>query len=331
MPQYDFAFIVHPRSVSDMKKNFPLLRVFPDLLVEMLSPIFPPFIASTIEGVTDKNGKSIAGCIIGCPLTARMMLADKNRSSRKVLGAAKIAERVGAKIIGLGAFTSPVTNGGNDLLGKVKLGITTGNAFTAGLALEDVTAICRQMNKSLSDIEIAIVGATGSIGSGIAKALLKRGANKLLLIGKSPENIKELEKKIGSGPGLRYSISIADCISADLVVMATASAGAVLAAENIKQGAAIYDLTQPKNVSREILNGREDIELFEGGEVLTPAIKPNFDLGLPDGRSFACFSETVLLAMDQDYNDSLGKVSVEKIEKMLDLAQKYGFKSALKI
>jgi hypothetical protein len=56
----------------------------------------------------------------------------------------------------------------------------------------------------------------------------------------------------------------------------------------------------------------------------------NFNFGFPEGTSYACMAETMLLALEGRYeNFSLGKeLSLERVMEIGQLAQKHGFKLA---
>lgn len=330
--KYEFAFLIHARNTQDLKNNLKFLKIFPNIFVDYLSIFFPPFLISSIDGLRDDSGSEVKGCIIACPMSASMMLKKRGIAAKKVLAATRLAEKLGAKIVGLGGFTSSVTEGGKKLVAeKVNLAITTGNALTAGVALMDFRAICEKNKIDIKRISVAIVGATGSIGAGLAKSLINEVGN-LILLGKTKEHVEELANEMKSFGNIEkniYSTDISEIKNADFVIMATASSEAVLSQENLKQKAIIYDLTQPRNVSEEILVNRPDLSLYGGGFVATPTINYQVNTGLPKGVSFACLSETMLLAAEKDFNSYVGKVSVDSIANIVKVAVKHNFKSSL--
>jgi len=331
--KYSFAFIIHARDVGDFKSNYPVLKIFPNFILEYFSKFFPPFIISEVTGLSDMDGDEIRGCIISCPMTGKIMLANRELAKARVMQAAKLAERAGAKNIGLGAFTSPVTDGGKDLLGKVNLFITTGNTFTAAIAMDDIKNILNFLKKNISDVSVAVIGASGSIGSGIAKMLATDKVGSLILIGKTESNLKEVKDELIKLSGYRNAIlstDIGTAKDADFIIMATASSKALLAPGDIKKDAVVYSISQPSNISNKVRE-RSDIHIYEGGIVYTPGIKHKLKMGLRDEVNFACFSETMSLAAGRVRENFIGKVKVNNIGLVRGLAKKLKFRSALTI
>src|SRR4030042_6350729 len=105
-----FAFIIHPIAPKrDVVRKFPLLgRVLTERQIDFFSTFFPPIYISEIEGITSEaSGKVIKGWFIACPYTPRRMMELPERTVyRKIIQAGRMAERLGAKILGLGAFPS---------------------------------------------------------------------------------------------------------------------------------------------------------------------------------------------------------------------------------
>ena len=54
----------------------------------------------------------------------------------KIIKAGKVAEKLGAKIVGLGAFTSIVGDAGVTVANNLNIAVTTGNSYTVATALE---------------------------------------------------------------------------------------------------------------------------------------------------------------------------------------------------
>jgi len=69
--------------------------------------------------------------------------------------------------------------------------------------------------------------------------------------------------------------------------------------------------------------------VIDGGLAATPDIDYGMNVGLPSGEIFACWAETMMLAAeghDQDFH--LGDVTLEAVEYVRVLAQKYGLRPA---
>ncbi|MCX6736127.1 MAG: polysaccharide biosynthesis protein [Candidatus Parcubacteria bacterium] len=336
--EYNFAFIVHPRNMRDVLEKYPFLKIFPEKVVEFFLRHHWPMVVTDIRGLQSRiDGAPVRGWMIAVPLTGKQMLEDKDSARKKVLQAVALAEKMGAKIVGLGAFTSSVTEGGKDVIGKTKISVTSGNTLTATIAVGDIETYLAKAGSAIKTI--AVIGATGSIGSAIAKEIAtntKHSVNRLILMSRTLANIETLEKEIEALPEkIKMEIigtnDITKVWEADMVVVTTSAEGAVMKSEFLKEGVVIYDLTQPKNTPKELLEKRKDIIFMDGGLISAPQITYKFNIGLPEGALFSCLTETMILAGERTKNGGfVGKVDYKNIPKMSELAQSYGFHSHAK-
>jgi fatty aldehyde-generating acyl-ACP reductase len=130
---------------------------------------------------TSDQPNQAAGWLVTVPLGARQLLELPRRFVQaKVAEAVDKAVQLGAEVVGLGALTAPATLGGKTLENRSDIGVTNGNAFTAAMTW---MGIQRLLSKLPSDPHIAVVGATGSVGSCLIELLGKRPlASRLTLV-----------------------------------------------------------------------------------------------------------------------------------------------------
>ena len=329
-----FAFLGHPRNYREIGKKYFILKFLPKFFVHLVTRYASPVIVSRITGIKSAEGRDISGFLIILPYTAEQMLKNHDIAKKKVLQAVKFAERLNIKIIGLGALTSSVTNGGLDLYKEdLKIGITTGNSLTAGITILAFKKIVKLKNIDIKKTTIAVVGATGSIGSFLSKYLVNIGAKNIILIGKTKEHLEELEnelniisKKYNSKSKYTVLNYIEKIKDASIVIVATSAKGVIIKKDYLSKNAIVYDITQPQNISKNILKERPDITVIDGGLVRIPNLNINFDVKLPIETAFACLTETILLAAEGKFdNFSLGKVKLEKVEEIMEYFNKYDF------
>ena len=323
-----FAFLMHPRNIRDIVNVYPILKLVPSKVIKFLITFLNPLVLGRVNIILDNN--IIEGFLIGIFLTADQMLSlPKSFVQKKIVKSLFLADSLDVGIVGLGGLTSPITNGGVDLLGKFHTGITTGNAFTVSTSLDGLIDILRRKNLNPSLMNFCIVGATGSIGQGISKKIAQITPS-LLLIGRTFNHLIELEKNIIEiNPLTRVIIStnIEDIKESDVVIVATTSSEALITPDILKRGAIVYDIAQPKNVSKEVIKKRQDVLVVDGGLVEVPNININFNLFLPPLTIYGCLAETILLAAERKYyNYSIGKVTLEKIDEINQIGKKYNFK-----
>jgi predicted amino acid dehydrogenase len=324
-----FAFIGHPRTLDDVPRKFPFARFLPRRVVERWFRYQWPFVASYITGLTTADGTPTTGAMLISPLTTEQMLRNPGLARQRVLETVQLAEKMGATIAGLGAFTSIVTKDGRDLDGKVRLGLTTGNPHSAAIAVQNVLHAAALTNLSLPHATAAIVGGAGSVGSACAKLLARLVAN-LLIVDIKKDALQNLVRQLADQPAIVEGVAELDRVrDADIVIAATNNPHILLTACHLKPGAIVIDAAQPKNVSEEIPRQRPDVVVIESAVVQTPDINVNFDLDLAPGEALGCLSETMILtAIGWNGHYSLGKADPSQAAHIISAGRTLGFRLA---
>lgn len=335
-----FAFVIHPLAPRFIGKH-PMLRwtkYLPARLVELVAAEFPPLYISKMKGIrSEATGEEIEGVLFTLGATPReLMRRDVSFTYRRLIKCARMAERMGAKLMGLGAFTSVVGDAGITVAQKADIGITSGNSLTVAATLEAAKQAVRRMGADdLTRGKAMVIGATGSIGSVCAR-LLAQAVGDVVLVAPRPERLLMLKQQIErETPGARVvATTRADAYlgECDLIVTTTSAlTGRVVNVDKLKPGAVVCDVARPPDVRKEDAARRPDVLVIESGEILLPG-KPDFgfDIGLPPGTAYACLSETALLTMEHMYGDyTLGRnIELDKAKEMYRLMQKHGLRLA---
>lgn len=335
-----FAFVIHPLNVKFIHQHrlFRWTRYLPDELVEYVAAYIPPLYLSRITGgQSPTTGQKVEGYLISLGATPRQMMQRGERFTYDRLNkAAKMAERLGARIMGLGAFTSVVGDAGITVAHEADIAITSGNSLTVAATLESAKqAVLRLGIKDLTKGKAMVVGATGSIGS-ICARLLAQAIFDVVLVSIEPERLIELKRLIQQEtPGAKVAIAtradeyLPEC---DLIVTATSAFGQrVIDITKCKPGAVICDVARPLDINPAEAALRPDVLVIESGEVLIPGdIDFGYDIGLPPKTSYACLAETALLAMEGRFEDyTLGRnITIERVKEIYYLFKKHQFQLA---
>lgn len=335
-----FAFVIHPLSLHFIHKHpvFWITKYLPDRLVEEVAAYMPPMYVSRITGgQSPTTGRRIEGHLITLGATPRMMMKHRETFTYKRLNhAARMAEKRGARIMGLGAFTSVVGDAGITVAHDADIAITSGNSLTVAATLEAAKIAVKLMGtEDLRRGRAMIVGATGSIAS-VCSRLLAQAIKDVVLVSIEPEKLIELKRLIlRETPGARVVIAtktgdlVEDC---DLVITATSAFGQrVIDLTRCKPGAVICDVARPMDINPAEAALRPDLLVIESGEVLIPGdIDFGYDIGLPPKTAYACLAETALLAMDGRFDDyTLGRnISTDKVKEIWRLFKKHQFQIA---
>jgi predicted amino acid dehydrogenase len=245
---------------------------------------------------------------------------------QKLAQCTELAASLGADLIGLGAFTSVVGDGGISIRQRSKIGVTTGNSYTTATAIQGLLKACVDMEVEPRRSVLAVVGATGSIGKTCATILAPR-FEQTIVVGRDQARTQELADSI---PGGMATTDVSRIREADAIITVTSSDAAIIMPEHLKPGAIICDVARPRDVSVRVAKERKDILVIEGGVVAVPGdVNFNFNFGFPEKTAYACMSETMILALEGNpdlYDFTLGKdVSVAQVEQITALADKHGF------
>ena len=330
-----FAFIIHPIDPKrDVSRKFPLLgRVLNEKQVNFFSTYFPPIYLSEIEGITSAStGKVIKGWLIACPLTSeRMMGLSEGTVYRKIIQTGRMAERLGAMILGLGAYTSVVGDGGLTISRSLQIPVTTGDSYTVYTAIQAIVEAARVMEIPLADACAAVVGATGAIGRVCAEALASL-TSEVCLIGRDARRLEEIREQIAppAGPArVTTSTHLEPLRRSQVVVTVTSSLDAIIQPDLIGPGTVICDVARPRDVSHQVASQRKDILVIDGGVVEIPGqVDFNFDFGFPPGLGYACMAETMALALEGRFESfTLGKeLTRPRVDEIGEIAHRHGFR-----
>jgi acetylornithine/succinyldiaminopimelate/putrescine aminotransferase/acyl-CoA synthetase (AMP-forming)/AMP-acid ligase II/predicted amino acid dehydrogenase/acyl carrier protein len=385
-----FAFLVHPLAWKDYADLDKGLSVLSDHQLKALSLAiadnFEPFVIGETR-VVDKNGKAAYGEFILVPRRAEELKAMSRQSAvAEIREAVRLGQKRGAKIIGLGAYTSVVTDGGLSLkdLGLPLPALTTGNSYTAVAARQTVRLAAAERGWELPRRTVAVVGANGAIGQALS-TMLAADVGRLILIG-NPEHPEESRRRLLQVAGRivwsaaelhKHSAlaqgSVASWVAelgfvlpakpdhasltglgeelirrtssvlistdaaavlplADIVVCCTSSTEPLIRADTLQKSAIVCDVSRPSNVHADVALRRPDVMILNGGVIGLPGYASlGFNVSLGPARAYACMAETMMLAMDQRYQDmSLGfDLPLSKVLEIGQRAEELGFQVVL--
>ncbi len=345
-----FAFVIHPLSqkyLANVKPLELLSKVSPPVVmdaVEKAVAYSPPLVYSTVEGIRSPTGVEAKGWLILVGGTPKQIMSHSPEFTyRQLLSAADMAKKLGAQIMGLGAFTKVVGDAGVTVAKRAPLPITTGNSYSASGALwaaHDAVArlglVKLEKGKKIKG-KVMVVGATGAIGSACAR-LLARTAEEVHLV--SPESAKllVLEKSIlKQSPGAKlvlasYADSDKSIGDMDMIVTATSGAGKkILDIMKVKPGCVITDVARPLDLPAEEVAKRPDVLVIESGEVYLPGDVRMKQIGFDDHNVvYACLAETIVLTLEGRFeNFTVGRnIEWEKVHEIYKMGLKHGMRLA---
>lgn len=342
-----FAFVIHPlsaeyiRNVSHIPKKLAGPAVMRTL--EKTMAYSPPFVYSEVKGIKSPTGAEAEGWLITVGGTPKEMLSHSPEFTyKRLLGAASMAEKMGAQIMGLGAFTKVVGDAGVTVAKRSSIPITTGNSYSASGALWAAADAMRRMGlvkaqkgKKLP-AKTMVVGATGSIGS-VSARLLAMAFDEVYLSGRQERKLEALKKSIlKDTPDAKVFVttdSDAYLDEMDMIVTSTSGAGKkILDITKVKPGCVITDVARPLDLPASEVAKRPDVLVIESGEIELPVEGKLHmrDIKLPQNVVFACMAETIVLALEGRFEVfTIGRnTEWEKVKEIYKLGLKHGMKLA---
>jgi predicted amino acid dehydrogenase len=322
-PAATFAFTVHPRARlrEDLGRVWSPLRHVPEPVVDSAMRRLP--LPTVTMGRIQIGGMHV-GHVLVVPFAARHLLDAPREGRDRVHRAVDRAVSLGCDVVGLGALTATVTDGGSSLAGRADIGVTNGNAFTAAIVDDQARDLLRRAVDPAVEPHVAIVGATGSVGAAVTRLLARdRAVSRLTLVARGAARLDALAADVGRRVPTTTATSMKAVADADLVILLTASADSLLTSEHLAPGAVVLDATQPRNTAPTLVEERPDVLVVDGGIVSIPSLRLlGGDIGLPAGRSYACFAETALLALSGHRGHfSIGVPTLELVDRTRELAR----------
>ena len=333
-----FAFIIHPMDVKrDAARKFPILKYTSQGFVEFLMTKIKPQVMGEISGITSKTGAQCEGWLLGCPLGPRQLTGETGLPIEFIYDViartGQLGADLGAKIVGLGAFTSVAGDAGISVAKRLEgvINVTSGNSYTVYTAVEGLLRAAQLMEVEATQSRVAIIGATGAIGAVCAK-ILSPQVGAITLIGRDLDKLETLRDELNTLPkGALVDVATDIALAlreADLVLAVSAAGKELVFPDDLKIGAVVCDVARPRDVSKSVIEKRDDVLVIEGGVIDVPgAAHFGFDFGFPPRTAYACMSETILMALEGTYQPyTLGReLTVDQVENIGALARKHGF------
>ncbi|MBU0722978.1 hypothetical protein KKH46_02030 [Patescibacteria group bacterium] len=266
-------------------------------------------------------------------LTAKQVVSRKHLRLAKetILKACLYAQNeLGVEIIGLGSLAKFITNEGEYLKKHgVHIAVTHGDAYAVASGIAGIQTMEKQFQ--LQNPVIAVIGAYGKIGRAMTLLLTKQGY-KVIAMGRSVKRLKAVQ--VESGNKITITTDMKEALgNSQLAIATTSSPESIITEEMIELGRAyyLYDLGQPYNLFPEqywnlIKQGYNIVRVDGGFEKKNGhSIDIQCWMRLNPGIMYACFVETVLQALAQDFDNYVGPVDLDHVQITKQRAKKWGF------
>jgi fatty aldehyde-generating acyl-ACP reductase len=325
------AFIGHPTDINLFRNYVKFLRpdkVYNDQLVMKLFEWAPSYPMKHWDDL-QVSPEKVEGLFIMVPFLPEMKDIRLKQVIAKIEGALEIASQNKCTVAALGAFTSIVLQGKEkELSEKYNVKLTSGNSFTAALIVDGILNIVNKFNLNLQNLTMAIVGASGDIGSGCV-AYFANKVKKMYLTARSTPTLESVKKRWEDTITCETIItdnSDQAIQNSEIIIFVTSAYTTLYELKDFKPGTIVCDASAPSNVAINDEKLRDDVFLFHGGIVQLPHYLDNdFSIGLaaPD-HFYGCQTEGILIALDETLPCSWGRgnITPEILDMYLNALQK---------
>jgi fatty aldehyde-generating acyl-ACP reductase len=331
-----FGLIGHSTSFEDAKRKASMLGF--DHIADGDLDVWctaPPQLVENVE-VKSVTGISIEGSYIDSCFVPEMLSRFKT-ARRKVLNAMELAQKKGINITALGGFTSIIFENFNLLQHKQIRNtslewerFTTGNTHTAWVICKQLEINAPRIGIDLKKATVAVIGATGDIGSAVCRWLInKTGISELLMVARQQEPLALLQKELDGGTVTSLNEALPQ---ADIVVWVASMPKTIeIDTDNLKKPCLMIDGGYPKNLDEKFQG--KNIHVLKGGIVeffndIGWNMMELAEMQNPQREMFACFAEAMILEFEKCHtNFSWGRnnISLEKMEFIGAASLKHGF------
>jgi len=258
----------------------------------------------------------------------------------KIQNAVNIAVQNGSRIISLGGYTSILSNNGMSVTAPDHVKIITGNTLTAASGLQRVLQEIKQNPGFCKKNVLAIVGASGNIGTVLCEQLIPRTDlfSEILLLGRNKKQLSNLITTLRNSieiPDeiiLRLETNLQSLIKCDVIIISTNTNDPIIFRHHIKKSGQVLiaDNSVPAALAKDVPILPNVISLPFASYVKLPE-DPDFVISsyTPQGTVFCCAAEAMLCGLEKVALPLKGKISNEAVIHLTKLAKKHGFFNGL--
>jgi len=333
------AFIAHyTHPIDDMKMSMPELKKASGTGIRILFNKMQVLLEMAPFLLYSKNifNDKINFNFIIIPLdSAQMERMHKTGKRREIVShiqqAVNMAHKLGAEVVSLGGYTSILSDNGMSIIQPKGTKVITGNTLTVATGTKHLIdiALRNQVEKSL---KVAVIGATGNIGSAIAETLISSQINiqKLILIGRNKNKLKTIHQRLIQANNeaiVEISTEFHSLKKCDIIVVATNTSDPIIFSHHLSctQKVLISDVSVPSAVHDEVYS-MKNVKYIPFSSFIQLPNDPDFLMSsvTPKGTTFCCAAEAMLCGLEENNIKLKGKITQEAVQQISDLATKYG-------
>ncbi|MCA9982079.1 MAG: hypothetical protein KDD89_14645, partial [Anaerolineales bacterium] len=329
------AFVLVPESSTELKQIFDWTSFLPDPMVERFAAYLLPHHLSHMTNLSSPaTNHKVNGLLFTLGVTpSELERRDPAFLQKRLVQAAALAERLGARLLGLDGLPDVIFPAVGTAAQHIALPLTTGRTLALVTTLNTAVALQNQLTPHKHQQRLLITAATSPLGQRAA-AWLTQTNLPITLLANEPDRLimlkQALEADGADGQLINISTTAESALrQASLVVVPEPQAA--LNWRKCAPGAVIYDLTRPFAHPPETWAARPDVVVIQATAVRPPGTPSlGYDFELFDGAIPSELAEVILLALENQTSGlSLAPVpALDEMRLMARLFEQHGFQLA---
>jgi len=250
----------------------------------------------------------------------------------KVQEAVDTLTREGAVCLSLGAHTSIITGNGLNLAEHESCKILTGNTLTVASCIYYLNQYLKNSSTGAHKPRtIAVVGASGNIGSGLVECLADPMYNKyeIILAGNNEKRLEKLKDKMPArNSSIKCTNDLFELKRADIIICCANTNDHIIYPHHVQPDNQVFiiDISVPSAVADEVKLLKNVIFCKDASSVFlhdNPYML--FSTHTPEGKTFCCAGESILYGMNHLQIPMKGHINKEAVSKLVQLAMSEKF------
>ncbi len=258
----------------------------------------------------------------------------------KIQEAVNLANRLGAKTVSLGGYTSILSANGTALIEPAGTQIITGNSLTAAAGIESLLKTIKEDPSLDRPLTLGVLGAAGNIGSIIASELIsiKGLCSKAVLVIRenarmNPDILNSIKALADANQvELVVTTELDQLVECDVISIATNTNDPLLFPHHVAANKTVYisDLSVPTALSQSVRQ-LKNVRHLKFSSFVTLPQNPEFAISsyTPAGTAFCCAAEAMLCGLEDFSLPLRGRIDLDAVRDMARLAKKHGLFSRL--
>lgn len=341
-----FAYLYYPPGRRELFHDSRLrwMRSLPPEVqegAERLAARLPIFARSRVTGIVGRDGAEAEGWILHLPATGEQIAQRGDAYAQaRLLEASRLARRLGATVLGVGAFSRTMTTATRAVAAKVDMPMTSGASFHVSATLWAVRAAglalgLEQDARGRARGTCLVFGATDPEGA-VAAELLSFAFEHVVLVDRDVVALQALRDRLAAGApdtvleALDPTSVVLDAADVVITGLAEGWEGSIdLGA--LRPGALVCDCARPSLFHPADAARRPDVLFIRTGEIELPGpASLGGDYGPPPKVAFASLAEVVALSLEgRDECFTLGdEVQLSRVKEIYRLGLRHGMRLA---